>query len=93
MFALLFIIVYLFILTFSHTQRDFCFYCLQLNLAVGTNELALVKGGGGGYHFHWKRRIAKVGGGWNKKGGVKIYYQLWVDGSYMGLLVTYEFVI
>ena len=40
LFAHLFIIVYLFILTFSHTQRDFFFYCLQLNLTVGTNELA-----------------------------------------------------
>ena len=44
LFALLFIIAYLFILTFSHTQRDFCFYCLQLNLTAGTNELALIKG-------------------------------------------------
>ena len=44
LFALLFIIAYLFILTFSHTQRDFCFYCLQLNLTAGTNELARIKG-------------------------------------------------
>ena len=35
----------MFILTFSHTQHDFCFYCLQLNLTAGTNELALIKGG------------------------------------------------
>ena len=37
----------MFILTFSHTQRDFCFYCLQLNVTAGTNELAVMKGGGG----------------------------------------------
>ena len=54
LFALLFIIVYLFILTFSHTQRDFCFYCLQLNLTAGTNELALIKGGG--LSFSLKKR-------------------------------------
>ena len=35
----------MFILTFSHTGRDFCFYCLQLNLTAGTKDLALIKGG------------------------------------------------
>ena len=35
----------MFTLTFSHTQRDFGFYCLQLNVTAGTNELALIKGG------------------------------------------------
>ena len=58
--ALLFIIVYLlFILTFSDTQRDFCFYCLQLNLMAGTNELALTKGG---LPFSLKKEEAKVRG-------------------------------
>ena len=58
----------MFILTFSHTQRHFCFYCLQLNLTAGTNELALIKGG---IIFTEKRGEAKVPGDEIKREGVK----------------------
>ena len=59
----------MFILTFSHTQRDFCFYCLQLNLTAGTNELALIKGGG--IIFTEKAGEAKVRGNEIKREGLK----------------------
>ena len=62
----------MFILIFSHTQRDFCFYCLQLNLTAGTNELALIKEGGGGVIiFTEKEGEAKVRGDEIKREGLK----------------------
>ena len=61
----------LFVLTFSHTQRDFCLYCLQLNLTAGTNELALINGGEGVIIFTEKEGEAKVRGDEIKREGLK----------------------